>query len=674
MEKSRKDGTLHELTSKSFNRTSRGLVFTDDLKTVFSLLLICLKLEDNTNTNKSFLSTFINKQFPFTFSVSRAIDQMENLEIEVNMNTTCINISYSIKPEMAHYLLKVFMAAKLLHTPADRTRTKPKEKVLLQPTPKGVFILQKYVRTIGLKEVPSILTSTLNSMKLFTFERSSLTDVIIKNDHLLNILLSKILGTSPNIWSPNVINEKLPTLAELLEYSNDIFSFENVDYSKYDIFDDDVQEHVEVEVPWIEKISPQLLNDKERKSPLAHRFFTNPDSDAHIQYYVSEGGLRLYPKKFSKNNQNSDGYQNYYFSSKALWQWLMDCTDILYPEEASLFAVSFASCGLIIPIENKTQKFKISKSQYYRISEKCLDLLHWKPKIKNSKERTFSDHSSLNGKSISIGSISDKSDLINRGSLEYDSNVIPLEKILKDPGMRYLFRKHLNNEFCSENLDSYIEIKKFLKKMVLLKKIIDSKSKKTKRTFEGKHNSYGNNINTTIDSALRKQANQCLELGYHIYSLFIMIGSPYQINIEYCLRESITNVLLGSSQDDNDTVASESIIKTELINEEHGDIKNNNNKINEPVFTKRDIKPVPLNLNTEDVVSIEAKSMRSESIHKATPVGTASNSLSNTLCILKQLFPLFEVVEKRIYYLMKTDSLPKFIDSEIYKDVLALDK
>ena len=106
--------------------------------------------------------------------------------------------------------------------------------------------------------------------------------------------------------------------------------------------------------------------------------------------------------------------------------------------------------------------------------------------------------------------------------------------------MRYLFRRHLEREFCVENLDVFIEIKRFLKKMTILKKLIDSKHGNKKPNIGASKN----NIVRTIDSALMKQANECLEMAYHIYSAYIMIGSPYQLNIHHNLRQSISNIML----------------------------------------------------------------------------------------------------------------------------------
>ncbi|CCH63026.1 hypothetical protein TBLA_0J00260 [Henningerozyma blattae CBS 6284] len=689
------NGTLHELSSKSFNRSSNGLIFAEDIKTVYSLLLICLDLKDTTQESKKLFGGF-SKTYPYSFSLAQAFEKMNKLELKVDMNTTCISVSYSIKPELAHYLLKIFMSAKLLHTPADRTRSEPKDKVLLQPTAKGVCILQKYVRDVGLKKIPSILKSEFNSTKLFIFERNSVSDAIVHSEYLINILFARIMGPEPHIWSPNVVNEKLPTLAELLEYTNDKFTFENIVFKGDSHFEDSLMP-LELEKSWIEEIPDSLLNNESRISPFAHRFFTNPDSDAHIQYYISYNGVRICHLKVFEYDTKSTTVE-YSFTSKALWQWLMDCTDIIYPKEAASIVTMFLEQCLIVPIRNninEQKRFTISRSQYCTFSRKGLELIQWKNKvnIKNISENTILSQSEVNysrtnssdSSSCSSVKLSDDNTSFN---LLMDKTAVPnkekfdknpsLKSILKDPGMRYLFRRHLTNEFCVENLDAYIEIRKFLKQMALLKKIIDSKNNKLKRKV-GRGGQSGNNIITTIESALGKQANQCLEMGYHLYSLFIMIGAPYQINIGHTLRESITCILLHPKSPLSATLSND-MSNLYIFKSIDADLKKtinsvditeppkektilSPNKFNKQFCPKRDVRPKPLNLSDEDN-TIDLASSTNRSIH----IKTENNNLSNTLMILKRLYPLLDSVGKYTYHLMKIDSLQKFIDSDIYKE------
>lgn len=690
--------TLHELASKSFSRTPNGLIFTDDLKTVFSVFMICLDLQDDNKGSKKWFSPFEKTIFPFSFSMEEAVERMKNLELQVDMNSTYINISYNIQPELAYHLLEAFMAAKLLHTPADRTRNEPKENVLLQPTPKGVGILQKYVRDIGLKDLPKILLSDFNSMELFVFERSSMTNSIIHSNYLINILFVRIMGSHPNVWSPTNLNDKIPSLSKLLEYNNDTFSFEDIQFETFNGFDKRQMSH-EKEMPWLYQVSdPQLQNDS-RISPFAHKYFTNPDSDSHIQYYVSDSGLRLSKSKvFGQNKTVFD----YCFTTKALWQWIMDCTDIMYPKEAVSVAALFLRAGLIVPIilppsENTKRKFNISRLSYYTLTKRGLDITQWNTENGIKKATNTSTGSKLCTPTPSIKrKPSDVSEAVgahertflnqSSGSESEEETIRPehsfinIDDILQDPGMRYLFRRYLERYFCAENLDAFIEIKKFLKKMTLLKKLIDSKHiNDLKKVRKGKTSD--NNITATIDCALARQANECLEIGYHIYATYIMVKSPYQLNIDHNLRESISRVMLKPTSPVSDAFPVEHDFDHEMFKELvpecltpldspllsltpaacHEPIV----KLQHPRTVLRDATPVPLQFHATDSKTVGLTSLQANSYLKI-----RDNKLSTTFKVLKNLYPLFEKVNQNLHRLMKIDSLQKFMSSQIYQEAV----
>ncbi|CAI4662144.1 BAQ_1a_G0038990.mRNA.1.CDS.1 [Saccharomyces cerevisiae] len=688
-----KNRTLHELSSKNFSRTPNGLIFTNDLKTVYSIFLICLDLKEKKHSSdtKSFLLTAFTKHFHFTFTYQEAIKAMGQLELKVDMNTTCINVSYNIKPSLARHLLTLFMSSKLLHTPQDRTRGEPKEKVLFQPTPKGVAVLLKYVRDIGLKTMPDILLSSFNSMKLFTFERSSVTDSIIHSDYLIHILFIKMMGAKPNVWSPTNADDPLPCLSSLLEYTNndDTFTFEK---SK-------------PEQGWQAQIGNIDINDLERVSPLAHRFFTNPDSESHTQYYVSNAGIRLFENKTFGTSKKI--VIKYTFTTKAIWQWIMDCTDIMHVKEAVSLAALFLKTGLIVPVllqpsRTDKKKFQISRSSFFTLSKRGWDLVSWTGCKSNNirapngstidLDFTLRGHMTVRDEKKTL----DDSEGFSQDMLISSSNLNKLDYVLTDPGMRYLFRRHLEKELCVENLDVFIEIKRFLKKMTILKKLIDSKHcDKKSNTSTSK-----NNIVKTIDSALIKQANECLEMAYHIYSSYIMIGSPYQLNIHHNLRQNISDIMLhphsplsehfptnlyDPSPASAESAAS-SISSTEadtLGEPPEVSLKPSKNLSNENCSFKKqgfkhqlkEYKPAPLTL--AETHSPNASVENSHTIVRYGMDNTQNDTKSvdsfpATLKVLRKLYPLFEIVSNEMYRLMNNDSFQKFTQSDVYKDASAL--
>lgn len=699
-----KNTTLHERSSKSFNRTPNGLIFSDNLKTVYSVLLLCLDLKEDNGESKTLFGSF-HKSYPYSFSVQDAVEKMKHLELLVDKSTTSISMSYSIKYDLANYLLKVFMAAKLLHSPADRTRYEPKAKVLLQPTPKGVAILQKYVRDIGLKTIPKILLSSLNSMQLFSFERSSATDSIVHSDYLIHILFIKIMGLVPNVWSALNPDDNLPVLSKLLEYSNESFSFEDMQYDAINGFDIHSLEGPTA-LTWSNQLSGINLEDTKRVSPLGHKFFTNPDSDSHIQYYVSDKGVRLFKSKIFGSHKTMI---DYCFTTKALWQWLMDCTDIIHPKEAVSIAALILKEGLVVPIllppsENSKRKFHISRTSYYTLSKIGWEVIQWNSEVGIKKalskfkkvEVATPDCNQINVKFGQILVADDRRSLHsildadsstdvdvegNSFDAQLPNGMSDLTDVLRDPGMRYLFRRFLENELCSENLDAYIETRKFLNKMTVLKNLIDSKySNQTRKGFKSKASN--NNIIATIDSALTKQANECLELTYNIYSSYVMIGAPYQINIDHKLRESITAIMLHPQSpiskpfsldfggDENPRIRDDptSITRPQLndfaLSEPEATVFRStlmSNMIRTPF---RDIKPKSLNLE------IEPAEKQLTGFNDNSFLIPEDDELTTTLNILKKLYTPYENIGNDMYKLMKSDSFQKFINSGVYLEAL----
>lgn len=702
-----------ELSSKGFNYTPSGSIFTNDIKAVYSVFLISMKLKDQNSETKGFFGSF-SKKYPYSFSLDDAINRMKDFKISSSTNSTHVSISYQMNERLAKHLLGIFMSAKLIHCPADRTRSAPKEKVLLQPTPKGVAILKKFARDVGLKVLPPVLSSSINSMELFTFERSSVSDSIIHSDYLIHILFLKLMGAEPNVWSPSNPSDLLPVLADLLECSNDTFTFETMEIPNFggdNSNSDEVKSNPSIG-SWSEQIPEDILLAKDRESLFAHKFFTNPDSDSHIQYYVSNSGIRLFKSKvFGDNNIVVD----YTFTTKAIWQWLMDCTDITYPQEAIAVAALFLKVGLIVPIllppsETSRKKFTISRSSYFTLSKLGSDIVQWSDNSKGIKSSQYKNLKIETPKEVTIDTgfvatgsviITNEKKILSNNIDTFVGNEIfgtapKLHDILRDPGMRYLFRLHLEKEFCVENLDSYIDIKKFLKKMTALRNILETKSNNDPQSNSKFGPSSKNNIISTINSALFKQANECLEIAYRIYSSYIMVGAPYQLNIDHILREKISSVMLHPKSPISETFESpisdqkqntapntgklDMNIKLENVSlsSKGYSIRGINNSLTEEsVVTRKSFRPAPLDINVDhrkidDVTLHKPDDEENKYILKCTNEIPVKTNLQNTIKILKSLYPLFEDVCMRMFKLMNIDSLQKFQNSDLYREIITL--
>ncbi|SCU77475.1 LADA_0A00650g1_1 [Lachancea dasiensis] len=663
----------HEVASKAFKRTPNGLIFTEDLKRVFSILLICLDLKEKpVLPSRHQLFPAFQRMYPFSFCLRDAISTMANLKLQINMNYTRVSMSYSIKTELACRMLQMMMDAKLLHAPADRTRAELKEGLAIQPTPKGVAVLQRYVRQVGLKNTPALLKSDLNSMELFTFERSSMTDAIIHSDYFVSLLFARMMGPVQNVWSPDNRPDDIPALSKLLECIDDTFSLEG-STPALNASQDCLGSFPQI----VAEATGNILNEH-RSSPLSHRFFTNPDSTSHVQYYASTCGLRL----FNTKTFNSEiAVHECTFSTKAIWQWLMDCTDIMYPKEAVTIASLFLKNGLIKPIfctpsENHRNRFSIGPKCFFTLTEFGGESVQWKAEdtMKNLADGLPPRSQAITHLTLKNDYTHENKTLLSPSSLEFvsgrkDGESTNLANVLRDPGMRYLFKTHLEKEFCVENLDVFIEIKKFLKRMTVLKNLLETK---LSRESDGKNSSrskhFSDLVISTINHALFRQASECLENAYQIYSSFVAPGSPYQLNIDHKLREAITEVILHPQH---------SISSDETTHVGHR-TKHTDNKAGMTIEGER---KSTIRSNLKDVLTTT-----DHTNHEATPqevsfastyygIGVNDKSegdFSSILKTLKLIYPLYENVAGVMYQLMEVDSLPKFINSEIYQEAAAM--
>lgn len=649
--------TLHEAITKRFEKTPNGEMFSKDLKTIFCTLIICLNL---TATKTSKITELLSRHFPYSFSVNEAIEKMSNLSLSIETKATSTTMSYQMKPELANSLLVKFMDAKLLHTPADRTRSEPKNDVLLQPTPKGVAVIYNFCKKSGFKksELPEILSSDFNSMILFEFERSSTTDLILFSEYFINLLFIKFLGDEPNVWGPKNPHDELPPLSIFM----DNFENKEFDFSLQQSFDfiSDISTNNNAKQQHHEnKLLKFNKKPKAKEPPFAHHFFTNPESDSHVQYYVSNKGVRLYKDyKFGDKPIKID----YCFNAKAAWQWLMDCTDIMYPKEASRILEMFYKYGLISPIilapstSKSSSKIMPIKSSFYTLSKNGFEISHWNKKVLNIRvangSEIINDTSCLILSSQIVSNVSDD-DFSSEENEEDGVKELTLKQTLTDPGIRYLFRTHLEKQYCAENLDVYLNIRTFKKKLYMLK------------TFMESHKASGEPDDETVrincKEIVVRFINECLSLAYNIYSSYISVGATYQLNIEHGLREEITSIMTHPK-----SPVRASFFSSDAASELPawgGSLQGN-------ACDALQGKPSRRTDSNRKKLSIDILASRIEFVESPTiPKTPTAEELSQSLFILKKLSPLLDKVSRNIYRLMENDSFPKFLSSKTYLEL-----
>lgn len=614
-----KTSILHEATHHKFSRTSSGRIFEKDIKDIFSLLIISLRLERDGLTNYLFNSPPIiklhkplRKSYPYSFSLESAIEKMKDLQLDVELVNTVTCISYSFKSEVSLALIEQFYKARLLHSPADRTRSGAKSNVALQPTPKGIAIVQEFCERIGMEreEFPEVLLAhDFNTMELFNFDRDTRSDRILYSEYLLYLLFNLMMGPEPNVWTPSNTQDALPSLnfsdSESFDKLYKVFSNSkdaknakqnNDDSSDVEGFSFTSYRHFSKTHQSSETHS--VADSKEMAtSPFHHRYFTNPESDAHSQYYVSSVGVRLLKDKIVLVGPNKSVTVDYCISGKAIYQWILDCTDIINPNHAHEIARLLVKHNLIKPV-SFSSSLSFSRDAFYQLSTLGLALSLW-----DFFDRNLQDSSSLQpGTKI----------------LRLASNVT-LQNILNDPGMRLQFRKHLIKDHCVENLEAYIQLMQFeetYKAWEDLSDIIDNKNHSCIPVKSSDVNMHLKDLQVT-----------CMSFAFQIFHTYLSIDSPKIVNIDFRLRSKITTLMIGDSgaRDNGDN---ESIIY--------------------------------LQTPTEDFA---LGSSVLEEAGGSTPRCHDHDELSAPAKNFRKIANLLLQIKLQIYHLMEVDSIPKFLET-----------
>ncbi|KAI5956320.1 SST2 [Candida jiufengensis] len=663
------NNVLHETILNKFNRTSNGKIYEKDLKTIFALLIISLNLNSSTtndtttqDSSSSSSSTFTKKlklfpttsstKYPYSFHFQTAINKMENLNLEIESQNTITKISYNFKPDISKNLINRFYQAHFLHSPADRTRKEPKMGVLLQPTPKGLQIVESFCIKIGLKldKFPLVINdSSFNSMKLFNFERDLISDKIIYSKSFLKILFIKLIGIKPNYWSPNnkpdiIINKKVSIESKNQQKSNQNFNDENLtkkflkpisptdhnnnnnneltpinssssssstlspdtniggfSFAKYQenkILEESnktpttTTKTIELKNSSLTSTEPSNIT-----SPFYHKYFSNPESDSHIQYYVSSVGVRLIKNKIIDGSSTTTTDKknlvlDYCINGKAIIQWLMDCTDLIQEKHALEISNLFIKEGLIKVVlvsESNHHSQDFHRDNYYRLTEKGLSISSWG----RSTTETPQNPTLLPKKINSI---------IKQN--------ITLDSIMKDPALKFQFKNHLVKEFCVENFDAYCQLENFFKKLQLYKELKNL-----------------SNIDPNFTKRCLNQKNICMSLSYQIFNIFINAESSCMINIDYKLRSKIINLLMNNNNNQKDD----------------GSINDSIKYLQTPIDELK---------RFEKFEEFEVEGDLGEDINQ-----------DQSDIILEELEQLFKQVSDHLYKLMNIDSLPKFLNS-----------
>ncbi|KAK9383169.1 regulator of G protein signaling domain-containing protein [Kockiozyma suomiensis] len=218
-------------------------------------------------------------------------------------------------------------------------------------------------------------------------------------------------------------------------------------------------------------------------------------TDDTVTYADSSSGVKIADCKRVHLKEYRDC-----FSGLEAKRWILDCTTAVSDKEALTLLDAFLTRQLIVGLDSRSlaskETFIIDKSAYYTLTDAGKRLAGW--------------NASFNIASISQAAVRSRSPIPRVSSPATDKKQ-KLHRILENPALRLLFREHLEDNFCEENLSFYLESIKVIALYEELKK----------------------NGST---SARKIRVNLCITEAWCVYQVYLAQGSASEVNIDHDLR------------------------------------------------------------------------------------------------------------------------------------------
>ncbi|KAF7549241.1 hypothetical protein G7Z17_g6516 [Cylindrodendrum hubeiense] len=226
---------------------------------------------------------------------------------------------------------------------------------------------------------------------------------------------------------------------------------------------------------------------------------------------------RPFSKTCSERRVNGRLYHDT-FTGKAAIDWLLDYSTVMDMREAievsSLFIqnnlIDLAFPDRLYASQNPDYKlFQPTKNALYTLSQQGREL--------------------VNPTGLSRSASINKRDTAPQRCNLRDTNSHKLDKILTDPTLRLLFREHLRETLCEENLAFYEEVDIFIRIC--------------KAAIRG--------LLESAETSSVDEAKGQLGLSYGIYNTFLAPGSPRELNINHQLRRNLASRMSKAVTQDN---------------------------------------------------------------------------------------------------------------------------
>ncbi|KAK4688035.1 GTPase-activating protein SST2, partial [Tremellales sp. Uapishka_1] len=285
---------MSAVSSHVMKTTRRGRPFVKDTHDLFATLIVSLNLE----AHRSFF-----KSFPNSFTTDEACTNLASLKFSqsnrtpdakdpTRIVTTTTTTTFSMTRDMAKGICQYFMDSHLIENAADLDATTFKDRGIYMLTAKGLHILERFITKngIGADHLLKVFATQPICMKLLHLERRSQDDEILITKSVVDVIFRRFVGTEPDV---------------------------------------------------------SRLSDEDLAAQYHSRFYNKAPTVAPGNELDRNLGLIL--RRPSKD-KNGDEYQ---FSAMAAVDWLIDYTTMVGMDEAAELLAQFVRYGLISLVVDK---------------------------------------------------------------------------------------------------------------------------------------------------------------------------------------------------------------------------------------------------------------------------------------------------------------------------------
>ncbi|KAF9432756.1 hypothetical protein BGZ76_010362 [Entomortierella beljakovae] len=619
---------------------------------LFSTLLTTIRVENRKIRFRSYPNTFLAEDAVSklgSLQSSRSV-----LETDPNdptrMITQVVTTHLSFSKDMAKNLCQSFMDARLIESSTDPTKREFQPRGLCQITPKGAHLIAKFVYRNKMN-LDDTKNATVNAVaNLVHLDRADDEDAIILGQDHVDTIFKRFAGNTPNRMSAEALKESQSlqsnggrerTMSTSADLSNGI---EVGDY----LFNNDTQKNTfygKAAVEWLMDYSTVISKE---------------EAFCICQEMVSAGYLELVGEENTGGRSlfktgNSALYQlTEYGRALAGWKgqddggsinkdWMEDRA-AASPKvernnpESTLLSAQFkltASNVSRLPISirehpKSADESSVTSSQHTdengKSSRRLSQILNDPAfQIALSEGGPMSSYaaSSSGRESVSGGSSggSRKKTITPSSVQSTTSNTSRLNGILCDSTVRDLYKSFLKQNFCEENLSFYLEV---LDYKVEFSALISSARAYNQSVFG--HD--GRNSNHTYPPSLRELEKQICTKAFSIYETYLVSGATREVNLPHQMRQDITSYMQA---------------------------------------VVRNMESLEANsINTIPAAPSAPAAIPSIDTSEQEKSANGSNGAPKELIHIA----LFNVVHDHIFRLMSTDSVPKFIRTDKYLEVV----